>query len=167
MLNLSPLNLLITVVNLLVLLVLMRKFLYKPVLGIIAKRQELIDGQFSQADTAKKEAEQLKEQYEACMAETQTQKTAAVKEAKIQARAEYDRIVSEAEKKAGEILEEAKKAGQEEKDKVLREAGDEIAKLAVAAAAKIVADQAGEESDHRIYDEFLKKAGEMSETGSR
>lgn len=167
MLNLSPLNLLITVGNLLVLLVLMRKFLYKPVLEIIAKRQELIDGQFAQADAEKKEAEQLKKQYEACLAEAEDRKAAAVIEAKNRARIEYDNMISEAEKKAGAILAEAKKAGQEEKDRALREAGGEITKLAVAAAAKIVADQAGEESDHRIYDEFLKKAGEMSETDSR
>ena len=45
MLSVSPWNLLFTILNLLILLVLMKKFLYKPVLGIIAKRQELIDSQ--------------------------------------------------------------------------------------------------------------------------
>ena len=64
MLNVSPLNLLFTVLNLLVLFLLMKKFLYKPVLGVIEKRKELIDQQFELAQGAKAEAAVLKEQYE-------------------------------------------------------------------------------------------------------
>ena len=63
MLNVSPLNLLFTVLNLLVLFLLMKKFLYKPVLGVIEKRKELIDQQFEQVQGAKAEAAVLKEQY--------------------------------------------------------------------------------------------------------
>ena len=60
MLNISPWNLLFVVINLLVLLILMKKFLYKPVLGVIAKRQELLAGQFAQAEKSQKEAQELK-----------------------------------------------------------------------------------------------------------
>ena len=58
MLNISPFNMLCVVLNLLILAALMKKFLYKPVLGIIAKRQELIDSQFAAAEAAK-EADKL------------------------------------------------------------------------------------------------------------
>ena len=59
MLSVSPWNLLFTILNLLILLVLMKKFLYTPVLGIIAKRQELIDSQFAQAKASQEKAEQM------------------------------------------------------------------------------------------------------------
>lgn len=62
MLNFSPWNLLFIVINLLVLLVLMKKFLYQPVLGVIQKRQELLNQQFAQAQNSQKEADALKKQ---------------------------------------------------------------------------------------------------------
>lgn len=167
MLNVSPMNLLFTVINLLVLLFLMKKFLYKPVLNIIAKRQELIDRQFSEADAAKKEAEQLKEDYESRLADAEQENKRCVQEAKDKARAEYDRILAEADEKAAKMMEDAKAKSEDEHAKAVEEAQKEITKLAVAAAARIVADAQSSENDKNVYDDFLKKAGEMSETGSR
>lgn len=167
MLNVSPLNLLLTVLNLLVLLVLMRKFLYKPVLDVIAKRQELIDGQFKQAGMVKEEAEQLKKQYESQLTGIKEEQEKTVKEARIKARAEYDRILADADRRAGHIVEEARKAGEEERIRMQKTAKIEMAEMVAAAAAKIVSDTVSEQSNRIIYDEFLKKAGEMCETGSR
>ena len=50
------LNLLYTVVNVLILFLLLRKFLYKPVMGIIAQRQTQGDDALNAAETSKKEA---------------------------------------------------------------------------------------------------------------
>ena len=50
------LNLLYTVVNVLILFLLLRKFLYKPVMGIIAQRQKQVDDALYAAETSKKEA---------------------------------------------------------------------------------------------------------------
>lgn len=167
MLNVSLSNLLMIALNLLILLVLMRKFLYKPVLNVIAKRQELLDSQFAEADAVRKEAEQLKEEYEVCMAGVKEEQEKTIKEAKNQARVQYDRIVTEAGKEAQIIVEKARKAGEEQRTKAVKEAKDEITRLAVEAAAKIVAEDAGSQRDHAFYDEFLKKAGDISETDSR
>ena len=48
------LNLLYTVVNVLVLFLLLRKFLYKPVMNIIAQRQKQVDDALAAAETSKK-----------------------------------------------------------------------------------------------------------------
>lgn len=164
MLNLSPVNLLLTILNLLVLLLLMKKFLYQPVLNVIAQRRELIDQQFLQADAAKKEAEQLKTEYEGCLAGAKKERENQLMEAKAQARKEYDKIVADADEKAAKILEDAKKAGQEELEKTLRNAQAQIAGLAVAAAAKIVSQTQNEETDSAAYDAFLKEVSKPKGT---
>ena len=51
MLNINPWNMVMIVINLLVLYAIFRKFLYKPVMNVIHRREELIQGQF---DSAKK-----------------------------------------------------------------------------------------------------------------
>ena len=53
------LNLLYTVVNILVLFLLLRKFLYKPVMNIIAQRQKQVDDALAAAETSKKRLRQL------------------------------------------------------------------------------------------------------------
>ena len=57
-------NLLLTIINLLLLFVLMRIFLFKPVQKIIAARQEEADRQFKEADERKQAAEEARKQYE-------------------------------------------------------------------------------------------------------
>lgn len=160
MLSFSPFNLLCIVLNLLILLVLMKKFLYKPVLGVIAKRQELMDQQFASAKASKEEAEQLKQQYETYMSEAVEEKNQIIKEAKAQAVIEYEKILEDAGEQSRQMIENAQIAGQREKEKAVQEAGDQIAQLAMAAASKIVSQSCDAKKDHDIYEEFLKKAGE-------
>ena len=138
MLNVSPVNLLCTILNLLILVFLMRKFLYKPVLAVIVKRQEMIENQWKEVKEKEAEAEHLKEQYEACLLETKEEKAGILKEAKVLALKEQDRIIKEADKKAKQVIREAKEEGRREKAKVIKEAEAEIVDLAMAAAARIL-----------------------------
>ena len=164
MLNISPLNMLCVVINLLILLALMKKFLYKPVLNTIAKRQELLESQFAQAEAGKEEAKQLKEQYQASLDNMKEEQKRIIRETKAQAGEEYNKILAEADEKAKQIIEDAQKAGAMEKEKAVKEAEAEIVKLAALATSKMVSQASNEKSDYVIYDEFLKKAGEKSET---
>lgn len=163
MLNVSPMNLLFTVLNLLVLLVLMKKFLYRPVLGVIEKRQELIDEKFAQARASREEGQQMKQQYESCLAQAEAARDEMIKEARTEAAQEYDRVLAEADARAREIIDDARRVSLAEKEKAVKEADDQIVRLAVEAAAKIVQQSSDAESDRRIYEEFLKKAGENNE----
>ena len=160
MLNVSPLNLLFVVLNLLVLLALLKKFLYQPVLGIIAKRKEMVDYQFAKVGETRKEAEALKEQYENYLSDAKDQREEIIKEAKVQAQAESDKMLKATEQKVTQMMEEAKKAVAEEREKTIKATETEIARLAVMAAAKIVSRASTEKSDDAVYNEFLKKAGE-------
>ena len=164
MLSVNFSNLLFTVLNLLILLVLLKKFLYKPVLNVIAKRNQLIDDQFRQAGETQAKADALKEQYEDYLSNAMEQKEQIVKEARVQAQKESERILAETDRKAKQMIEEARKVSAEEKEKAMKDAESEIAKLAVLAAAKIVSEAvtgaSAEKSDNAIYNEFLKKAGE-------
>ena len=58
-------NLLFTIINLLIWYLLIKKFLFKPVNNIIAKREEAIEGRYKEAEQEKLEAGQQKEKYEA------------------------------------------------------------------------------------------------------
>ena len=61
MLSLEPWTLFWTVVNVLVLFLAMKKFLLKPVMNIIEKREAMIHQQFDEAEAARNQAEAMKE----------------------------------------------------------------------------------------------------------
>ncbi len=153
-------NLLFTVINLLILFVLLKLFLFKPVNKIIEQRQKEIDDRLNEADAQKTEAIALKDQYESSMQTLEKEKATQWADACKAATEEYDRIVADAQGQASEIITEAKAEAETEKAKILRQAESDITDMLIAATSKVAAAQAGAESDRRLYDEFLTKAGD-------
>ena len=153
-------NLLFTVINLLILFILLKLFLFKPINKIIEKRQQEVDAQLTDADTQKAEAAALKEQYETSLQALESEKDKKRADAQKAATEEYDRIVADAHGQADEIITEAKAEAETEKAKILRQAEMDITDMLIAATTKVTAARCGEENDRRLYDEFLIKAGD-------
>ena len=153
-------NLLLTIINLLLLFVLMRIFLFKPVQKIIAARQEEADRQFKEADASKQEAEDLKKQYEASLANAEEEKKQVLSEARKSADAEYKRIVSDAENAAKQVKADAIADAENQKAQILKKAEKEITDMVVDATVKVVAEKKGAEVDNALYEKSLDKAGD-------
>ena len=134
-------NLVFTIINLLVLYFLMKKFLFKPVNNIIAQREEAIKKQFDDADEAQKKADDLKKQYEDSLVNAKEDSAKLVQEAREKARVEYDRIVKSADEEVTKRMQKAEETIQEEKNKSIRSMQSEIQNLVVAAASKVVGDR--------------------------
>ncbi|MGN0160797.1 MAG: F0F1 ATP synthase subunit B [Lachnospiraceae bacterium] len=153
-------NLLFTVINLLVLFVALRIFLFKPVQKIIDARQQEADKQFADAENRKKEADAVKAQYEKYVEDVEAEKGRIISDAKKSADEEYRRIVDEARMEAEEVKKDAVKDAQNEKDRIIRDVENEIAGMVVDAASRMVASKNGAETDSALLDKFLGKAGD-------
>ena len=153
-------NLLFTVINLLLLFVLMKIFLFKPVQKIIAARQAEADKQFDEAAAKQAEADGLKAQYAKSIASVEEEKSKAMQETMKKADAEYQRIVGDAESKAKQIKEDAAVEAENQKTLILKKDEKEIADMVVDAAVKVVGKNSGADVDSSLYNEFLDKAGD-------
>ena len=158
MLQLDVWNVLFTVINLLILFVLMRIFLYKPVQKIIAARQAEADKQFDEAAAKQSEAEELKTKYEAVLS-AENEKKKVVAEARKTADEEYQRIVTDAHKTASQIKDDAEAEAISQKEQILKKAEKEIADMVVDAAAKVVGSNSAD-TNAALYYTFLNKAGD-------
>ncbi|MFQ9933341.1 MAG: F0F1 ATP synthase subunit B [Lachnospiraceae bacterium] len=152
-------NLLFTIINLVILYALMRKFLYKPVMSIMEKRQEMIDNQFKSAKEAEDKANLLRDKWEESMAGIEAEKSRILDSANERAKAEYEEIIANANNQASYIIDNANKKIAADKEKTLREIEGQIAGIAMLAAAKIVNDKSRELDNSPIYDEFLAGSG--------
>lgn len=157
-------NMVITIINLIVLCLLMKKFLIGPVTAVMQQRAALIEQQLTDAKSDKEEAVALKSAYEEKLTASEAESSRLIQEAQERARLEYDRIVEDAGREAARILEDAKKAAQQEREKTLEEARTEIAGLVMAATAKVLNEQAGESLSRQLYDQYLAKAGMADES---
>ena len=143
-------NFLYTMINLIVLAFLLKKFLIKPVTDIMEKRRQLIEDGLKNAQNAQEDAMKMKEES-----------VRIVEKARKDAKSEYERIVEEADARAGSIIESAKADIRVEREQTMSALQSEIAGLAMTAAAKIVAEQTG--NNQEIYDKFLEEVGEAHE----
>lgn len=156
-------NLLFTVLNLLLWYFLIRKFLFKPINQVIAKRQQAIEGRYEEARKVKEDALAEKEKYEAMESSIQEEKEKVMQQAQEIARAEYDKIIAEANQRAGQLLEDSRKKAEQEHTLMVDRAEKEIRSLLFEAASQAVR----KETDNgRIYDQFLEKAGEKTHAES-
>ncbi len=157
-------NLVFTIINLLILFVLLKKFLFGPVIEVMEKRKALIDEQFSSAANAQKQAEQMKTEYEAAFKDADAKAAGVIADAKQSAQAEYERIVSNANAEAARIVSRAEENIVADKQKALQDMESEIASIAMHAATQVIRDQASGLDNVKLYDEFLSKAGDAGDT---
>ncbi len=153
-------NIIWTFVDLIVLYVLLRKFLFARVQKVLDQRQELIQGQMDHA----KEQEALANQNLQQARET-------VENATKEARDKAQRILDAASRKEKEQLqaseEEAKrilissrKQAEQERKKLLADTQDEMVTIAMLAARKAVGNNINEEKEKALFEDLLKKVGE-------
>ncbi|MCR5303478.1 MAG: F0F1 ATP synthase subunit B [Lachnospiraceae bacterium] len=156
MLKLDPINILFTIVNILVLFTLVKRFLFKPIHKILDERQAQADSVLADATKARDEAEKLKTENEKLLKSTEKERDAILSEAREKAAVEYEKVVSEAGKKAEEITVEADRDAENEHERMLEDARRDITDLVVEAGSKLSMTKADPESDRVLYDRFLE-----------
>lgn len=156
-------NLLFTVINLVVLFLLLRKFLIKPITDIMEKREKRIADGLDKASSAQEEAQKLKGEYEVALTGAREESMKIVEKAQAQAKAEYERIVKEAGDRAGDMLDSAKASIQLEREQTMKALQSEIAGLAMIAATKIISEKRKTQGNQNMYNQFLGEVGDAHE----
>lgn len=138
MLSIDPWNILWTVVNLLVLYAIFKKFLYQPVMNVINARDDLVKSQFADAKKEQDDAMALKAAYQDKLESAKTEADQIILEARDRAQKEHEMTLEKTRVEADAMLEKAKSDIANEQEKATKAAEAEIAKLALIAARKIV-----------------------------
>jgi F-type H+-transporting ATPase subunit b len=146
---------LLEIFNFLVLVWILKRFLYQPVLNVITQRRATIENQLAEAEQHHEDADALKEQYEHRLADWEQERQKAM-----------DKLMHEIEEKRLHQLEKLKAelAQEEEKNRVARSRQDkqtmrEIEQRALQQgaefASRLLAEAAGPELENRLFDLLL------------
>lgn len=155
MLNFDFWSIFWAVLNILILFILLRIFLFKPINKMLDDRTQSIQKDIDDAERAKKEAEELRQQYEDSVSNAKDEAVQIVKNAHDYAEKEREAIIRKSHEEADEIVNSASETIENERKRVLQQAHTQIADLAIEAASKVVEANLDDEKNRRIVDEFL------------
>lgn len=162
MLNFSPYTILFTIINLLVLWLFLRHFLFEKITAILDRRAQSIQADRDAAAGEREQAEQLRLQYEQQLTQTRQEGSELLAQSKAQAQKEYAAILDGARADAQALTDAARRRLQAERETMLRSARKEVAQLALLAAAKVAQTELDQNRDLALVDSFLAESGEES-----
>ena len=153
-------QILISFANLLIIFVILKKFLFKPVQKVVAAREEQVTKIYDEADKDREAASSMKKEYEARLAAAREEADGLVRNAVQTAQRKGDAIVAEASSQASHLKQKAEEEIAREKKQMLLDVKGEISDLAVSIASKVVEREVRAEDHQNFVDEFIRNVGE-------
>lgn len=157
--SIDPGTIVFTLINTLIIFLIFRIFLFKPVCKILDKRRELAAAEIAEAQKAKESAEKTEQEYLAKLAEAKNEAAEIVKAATLRAQAREDEIISEANAKAAEIRAKAEENIERDKQRAVNEIKDEISAMVIMAASKVVEKEISQQENEELISGFLAEVG--------
>jgi len=158
---------LITLVNITILYLVLKRLLWKPMQKFMDNRTRKVKEELDGAATARSVAEELKKRYEDLLADAEKEAEALLKEAEGRGHDEYKRIVGLAEADAAQIRRRAEERADFELRRAQDELAGEVARLAIAAASKVSGRSMGAQEDLSEAEAFIRGLGARSPEAGR
>jgi F-type H+-transporting ATPase subunit b len=152
-----------TIIVFLVLLFLLMKFAWKPLLAMLEKREDNIKQSLDDAEKARDELANVKEDTEKLLNEARTESQAIVAAGKKNVERMQEEIVDKAQSKSDALLADAKKQIQLEKDRAITDVRAEVVNLSMQVAEKLIKKNLSKEDNLKLINESLSSINQKNE----
>lgn len=149
--------LLLTVCNFLLLVYLLKKFAWGPVINALEKREQQIATDKQTAAQARQSAEALKKELDDRLAQISNEATQKMAAAVKAGEAQRDQLLAQANQQAQHLLEQAAQQIEAEKNKALADVRSEIASISLLAASRVVGQDLKDDNADQIVAQVLKE----------
>jgi len=155
--------LLVQVFNFAIVFVVLRAWVYKPILGLLEKRREAIAQGLEDARVAAEARANAEQEAKEILAKAQAEASDKVREATERAEAAARDVIAQAEAEAAKAREAALADAELERDRLLADLRGQVAALAMAAAQRLIGEALDEKRQHALIEEFFSgvKAGKV------
>lgn len=160
--SIAPWTIIFQILNLLLLMVLFKKYLFKPVTEILEKRQAEIKGHYQEAQQAETDAKAMKADYESKMAGARQEADRVIKTATESANAMSASIVEDARTQADQLKRRAQTEIDLERRRAFDEVKGELSGIALDIASQVIEREVNEKDHEAFINEFIKNVGEAS-----
>ncbi len=155
-------QILISLANLLLIFLILKKFLWKPVKKVMEQRQAMVDKQFADAADAEEKANADKAEWAAKLAGADDEAKSRIAAADETARRHGDRIVADAKDKAQGIIRQAEAEAELERQKAMASIKEEITSVSAELAEKLLEREVNPDDHARMIESFLDEVGDAT-----
>ncbi|WP_298824476.1 F0F1 ATP synthase subunit B [uncultured Planococcus sp.] len=154
-------DILATLVIFILLMLLLKKFAWGPLMGVMQQREDLIKSEIETAENSRLESHKLLEEQRSLLKDARTQAQEIVENAKKQGDVSREEIITTARAESGRMKEAAVQEIANERDKAISAVREEVVALSLLAATKVLEKEISEEDNRQLINETIAKAGEV------
>ena len=145
----------VQLVNFLIILILLGKFAYKPILNMLDERSAKIKEGLEQSEQAEKRAADIDVEAKKALEEARKEGQLMIAQAKETADKRREEEMAQAKKDAEALLERARGEIQLEKDQAIAQLRKEFADITIFAAGKVINEELDAEKHRKVIDDVL------------
>ena len=153
-------ELLFQIINTVILFLVLKKILFKPVLNIIEKRENMIQEDLATGAKAKNEGIALKKEYEEKVSVAKEEGREIIKQATARAEEKSNQIISDAQAEAISLKAKASKEIEQQREQAVAEIRNDISDIAILAASKVLEEDIDKSKHEELIEKFIKEVGE-------
>lgn len=147
-----------TIINILVLYIILKKVLFKPVTKHMDDRTKKIEDALKMAEEAKRKVEELQIEYDAKLKEAKQEGQLIVEDHKKMAEKAYETIIASAKKEADIIIKNTKNELEIEKQEMISKLKNEMADLVLATTEKVLQQNVDDKANRKLISNFINKS---------
>lgn len=144
----------------LILLALLRKYAFGPLMGIMKQREEHIANEIKSAEENHLEAKKLAEEQREMIKQSRVEASQLIENAKKLGEEQKDEIIRLARSEAERLKESAKQEIQTQKEQAITALREQVASLSVLIASKVIEKELSEQDQEKLINEYIKEVGE-------
>lgn len=144
-------------INLLVLFLLLRHFLFNPINKVLDERALEIENTYNEAENTRLSAEEARASYEEKLKNANLEADSIIKSAALNADARSEAIVYEASEKAHGIIEKSQRQAESDKQNAIDAARSEIASMVVDVARKLIEKEIDSGDDEKLISDIIDR----------
>lgn len=153
----------VSLLNLFLLFLIVKRFLFKPVKKVLESRQSKIDAQYAEAEAALESAKSSENELNEKLSVAHATADEIVKEATELGERRKERLVADARAEADDIIRQAKAEAELEKKKAEEDIKAQIVDVSSALTEKLIEREIKVEDHRRLIDSFISDIGELND----
>lgn len=142
-----------------ILMALLKKYAWGPLMGIMNERETHIANEIGQAEKANQDAKKHLEEQRELLKEARLEAQGLIENARKQGDVQREEIIAIARTEAERLKESAKIEIEQQKEQAVAAIREQVASLSVMIASKVIERELGEQDQQKLIDEFIQEAG--------
>ena len=147
------------IISLIILMALVKKFAWKPIVKIMQDRADKIANDIDSAETARDEATKLAEQRQSELQNSKSEAATIVSDAKQSGEKQRTQIITDAQNDAQVLKNNAQKDAEQAREDALKSAKDDVANLSIEIASKIIHKELSAGDQKSLIDSYIEGLG--------